>query len=66
MVRPTVVSFLDIILKKYTHVLLLAIKTREDWVHNPSANYVIAPEDTLVFMTMHKGRSELAGFLRDQ
>lgn len=38
-------------LKRYTHALLLAIKTREDWVYDPSENYVIAPESTLVFMT---------------
>jgi hypothetical protein len=33
---------------------------------DPSENYVIAPESTLVFMTTPEGRSELAGFLKDQ
>jgi hypothetical protein len=31
-----------------------------------SENYVIAPENTLVFMTTPEGRSELAGFHKDQ
>lgn len=53
-------------LKRYTRVLLLAIKTRKDWVYNPSAKYIIAPESTLVYMTTPEGRSELAGFLKDQ
>jgi voltage-gated potassium channel len=93
MVRPTVVSFLDIMLrdreknlrveelpvpgsftgkslsvlnlKRYTNALLLAVKTREDWVYNPSENYVIAPESTLVFMTTPEGREELAGLLKE-
>jgi voltage-gated potassium channel len=93
MVRPTVVSFLDTMLrdrekslrveelpvpgsfvgkalsalnlKRYTHVLLLSVKTGEDWVYNPSESYVIAPENTLVFMTTPEGREELAGLLKD-
>jgi voltage-gated potassium channel len=93
MVRPSVVSFLDIMLrdreknlrveefpvpdsfvgkpvsalnlKRYTHALLLAVKTGEDWVYNPSDNYIIAPENTLVFMTTPEGRGELAGFLKE-
>jgi len=31
-----------------------------------SENYVIAPENTLVFMTTPEGRGELARFLKDQ
>jgi voltage-gated potassium channel len=93
MVRPTVVSFLDTMLrdreknlriealpvprsfagkslsalnlKRYPHVLLLAVKTGEDWVYKPSENYVIAPESTLVFMTTPEGREELAGLLKE-
>jgi len=93
MVRPTVVSFLDTMLrdrernlrveelavpgsftgkslsalnlKRHTHALLLAVKTREDWVYNPSENYVIAPESTLVFMPTPEGREELAGLLKE-
>jgi voltage-gated potassium channel len=93
MVRPTVVSFLDTMLrdrernlrveelpvpgsftgkslsalnlKRHTHALLLAVKTREDWVYNPSENYVISPESTLIFMTTPEGREELAGLLKE-
>jgi voltage-gated potassium channel len=93
MVRPTVVSFLDTMLrdreknlrveelpvpgsftgkslsalnlKRHTNALLLAVKTKEDWVYNPSENYVIAPESTLVFMTTPEGREELAGLLKE-
>jgi uncharacterized protein with PhoU and TrkA domain len=52
-------------LKRHTNALLLAIKTGEDWVYNPSENYVIAPENTLVFMTTPEGREELAGLLKE-
>jgi voltage-gated potassium channel len=93
MVRPTVVSFLDTMLrdrernlrieelavpgsfegkslsalnlKRHPHVLLLAIKTGEDWVYNPAENYVFAPESTLVFMTTPEGREELAVLLKE-
>jgi hypothetical protein len=41
------------------------MSSEEDWVHNSSENYVIAPESTLFFMTTPEGRSELAGFLKD-
>jgi hypothetical protein len=53
-------------LKRYNHAPLLAIKTREDWVYDPSEGYVIAPEITSVFMTMSEERSELARFLKAQ
>ena len=87
MIRPTVVSFLDTMLrdkeknlrveevlvpgrftgktipalnlKRYPHMLLLAIKTEEDWIYNPSDNYVIKPENTLVLMTTPEERDEL-------
>jgi len=93
MVRPTVVSFLDIMLrdkeknmrveewpvpesfvgrpisalnlKRCSHTLLLAVKTKEGWVYNPSENYVIDQKNTLVFMTTPEGRDELAGFLKE-
>ena len=93
MVRPTVVSFLDTMLrdgernlrveelsvpgsfigkslsalnlKRHTNALLLAIKAGEEWVYNPSENYVIVPESTLVFMTTPEGRKELAGLLKE-
>jgi voltage-gated potassium channel len=93
MVRPTVVSFLDTMLrdtgmnlrveelpvpesfvgrpisalnlKRFSHVLLLAVKTMGDWVYSPSENYVIDHKNTLVFMTTPEGRDELAGFLKE-
>jgi hypothetical protein len=42
------------------------MSSEEDWVYSPSANYIIAPESTLVYMTMPEARSELAGFPKDQ
>ena len=93
MLRPTVVSFLDTMLrdtesnlrveelpvpesfvgrpistlnlKRCSHALLLAVKTTEDWVYNPSESYVIDQKNTLVFMTTPEGRDELAGFLKE-
>jgi voltage-gated potassium channel len=93
MVRPTVVSFLDMMLrdreknlrveelavpesfvgrpisalnlKRCSHALLLAVKTREDWVYNPQESYVIDQENTLVFMTTPEGIEELACFLNE-
>jgi voltage-gated potassium channel len=93
MVRPTVVSFLDTMLrdreknlrveelpvpesfvgrpisalnlKRLSHVLLLAVRTKGDWVYNPSESCVIDKENTLVFMTTPEGRDELAGFLKE-
>jgi voltage-gated potassium channel len=87
MIRPTVVSFLDMMLrdreknlrveevslpsrfvgkaistlnlKRYCRTLLLAVKTKEDWIYNPSDNYVTKPEDTLVVMTTPEERNEL-------
>jgi voltage-gated potassium channel len=52
-------------LKRHPHVMLLAVKTGEDWVYRPSENYVIAPESTLVFVTTPEEREELAGLLEE-
>jgi voltage-gated potassium channel len=93
MLRPTVVSFLDTMLrdkeknlrveelpvpesfvgqpisalnlKRCSHTLLLAIKTKGDWVYNPSESHIIDQENTLVFMTTPEGRDELAGFFKE-
>jgi voltage-gated potassium channel len=93
MVRPTVVSFLDIMLrdreknlrveelpvpesfvgrpisalnlKRFSHALLLAVKTGDDWVYNPPESYVINKKNTLVFMTTPEGRDELAALLKE-
>jgi voltage-gated potassium channel len=93
MVRPTVVSFLDIMLrdreknlrveelpvpesfvgrpisalnlKRFSHALLLAVKTGDDWVYNPPESYVINKKNTLVFMTTPEGRDEVAALLEE-
>ncbi len=92
MIRPTVVSFLDTMLrdkeknlrveevlvpgrftgkaipalnlKRYPHMLLLAIKTEEDWIYNPPESYVIKPANTLVLMTTPEERDKLEKALR--
>ncbi len=46
-------------LKKYPNLLLLAVKVQEDWVYNPLGDYVIQPENTLVFMTTPEERDKL-------
>jgi voltage-gated potassium channel len=91
MVRPTVVSFLDTMLRdrekglrieelrvpqsfvgksisaldlnRYPHVVLLAVRTGEDWVYRPSQNHVIAHDSTLVFVTTPEEREKLVGLL---
>ena len=92
MIRPTTVSFLDIMLrdremnlriedipipasfngktiaglglKKYRHVLLLAVKTKGGWTYNPPEDYVIGTENTLIIMTDTEGRENLEKSLR--
>ncbi|MCK4792978.1 MAG: potassium channel protein [Desulfobacteraceae bacterium] len=87
MIRPTVVSFLDTMLrekeqnlrveevsipdslagkpiaalnlKRFPHMLVLAVRTREDWTFNPSESYVIEPASNLVFMATPDVRCEL-------
>ena len=87
MIRPTVVSFLDIMLRdrdsnlrveevtvpdtfagktvseldlgKYRHLLLLAVRTGEDWIYNPPADYVTTPSCILVVMTTPEDRAAL-------
>lgn len=87
MIRPTVVSFLDRMLRdkdknlrieevavpdtysgkpisslnlgRHRHVLLLAVKTGEDWVYNPPENYTMQPGNTLIFMTTPGERIEV-------
>jgi len=39
--------------------LLLAVKAKGDWIYNPSDNYVIQPQDSLVIMTTPEERNEL-------
>ncbi len=87
MVRPTVVSFLNIMLrdkeknlrveevavpeffagnpisalklKNYKNILLLAVRTKDDWVFNPPDDYNVEKEDYLIFMTTPEERFEL-------
>jgi uncharacterized protein with PhoU and TrkA domain len=87
MIRPTVVSFLDIMLRdrdsnlrveevtvrntlagktvseldlgKYRHLLLLAVRTGEDWIYNPPADYALTPGCILVVMTTPEDRTAL-------
>ncbi len=87
MIRPTVVSFLDVMLrdrdknlrveeipvpenfaekklgetglKVLSHSLLLAIKTKGDWVYNPPDDDMVRAGDILVFMTTPEGRFEV-------
>jgi voltage-gated potassium channel len=93
MVRPTVVSFLDTMLRdtkerlrveevsvpdqfigktisslnlnRYHDILLLAIKTREDWIYNPPDNHVIQHGNTLVFMTTPRGMNEIESYFHN-
>lgn len=92
MVRPTVVSFLDIMLRdkeiglrveeisvpdEYTgksvqslglrdhpRILLLAIKTNEDWIYNPPNDYAMKQKDTVIFMATEEARIELEEIFR--
>lgn len=87
MIRPTVVSFLDTMLRdreknlrveevsvpgsligknlaslrldRFPGILLLALKTREEWTYNPSQDCVIRPESTLIFIGGPEDRCEL-------
>ncbi len=87
MIRPMVVSFLDIMLRdkkknlrieeipvsdahsgnplsllnlqKYPNTLLLAVRTDDDWIFNPSRNYILTPGNILVFMTTPEDREEI-------
>jgi voltage-gated potassium channel len=52
-------------LKRFSHALLLAVRTGENWIYNPSESCVIDRENTLVFMTTPEGRDELAEFLKE-
>ncbi len=89
MIRPTVVSFLDIMLRdreknlrieevsvpvafvgkpissldlrKYPSLLLLAIRTKDDFVYNPPDDYVIQRDNKLIFMGTPEERHKFEG-----
>ena len=45
--------------KKHPHILLLAVKTEEDWIYTPPDDYVMKPADSLVFLATPEERYEL-------
>jgi voltage-gated potassium channel len=87
MIRPTVVSFLDVMLRdtgknlrveevalpssltgktrdqlnlsRFPSVLLLAVKSGQDWVYNPPGTHIFKPQDTLVVMATPEARLSL-------
>jgi len=87
MVRPAVVSFLNIMmrdkeknlrveevevpeyfsgrpiselkLRRYPNILLLAVRTKDDWKFNPPEDYNVEKGDFLIFMTTPEERFEL-------
>ena len=91
MIRPTVVSFLDMMLretdknlrveeislpdafvgkaisaldlKRHPQTLILAVKTEDGWIYNPSRDYVIRIADTLVYISTPEGKDELERFI---
>jgi voltage-gated potassium channel len=93
MIRPTVVSFLDIMLRdkdrnlrveevsipaslagkqiaslrlrKFSNVLLLAVKTAEGWVYNPHETHAVNAGDALIIMTTPEDRLKLEKDLRE-
>ncbi len=50
-------------LKKFHHILLLAVKAKTDWVYAPSDDYIIEKGDTMIFMATQEERNELDEFL---
>lgn len=46
-------------LNKYQHLLLLAIKTKDDLIHNPPDDYIIKSGNILIFMCTPEERLEL-------
>lgn len=51
-------------LKEHPSTLLLAVKTGDAWIYNPSPDYVIDSGDTLIFMTTPEERSRLEHIFR--
>lgn len=49
----------DLGLKKYRHLLLLAVKKNEGWTYNPSRDYVMEKGDILIVMATPEERNEL-------
>lgn len=51
-------------LRGYRQILLLAVKTSGDWTYNPSDDYVLQADNTLIFMATNEGRVDLERILR--
>jgi voltage-gated potassium channel len=60
-VHPTMVGrpLSDLDLGRFRHLLLLAIKTADGWLHNPPRTHVMKEGEVLVFMTTPGERREL-------
>ena len=92
MIRPAVVSFLDVMLRqggehlrveetpvpesmaarslstlnlsKYGSLLLMAVRSGDEWVYNPPRDYVMKAGDTLVYMSSPEERRALDADLK--
>jgi uncharacterized protein with PhoU and TrkA domain len=51
-------------LNQYPNLLLLAVKTAEDWMYNPSHDFTLKPGNVLIFMTTSEERARLEDTLR--
>jgi uncharacterized protein with PhoU and TrkA domain len=49
----------DLNLKEFRHLLLLAVRNEDGWLHNPSREHVMARAEILVFMTTPTERQNL-------
>lgn len=49
----------DLNLREFRHLLLLAVRTVDGWLHNPSREHVMARGEILVFMTSPSERQDL-------
>lgn len=51
-------------LEDYPSTLLLAVKTEENWIYNPSSEYEMKLWDTLIFMTTPQDRNKMEAIFR--
>jgi voltage-gated potassium channel len=55
----------DFEFERFRNTLLLAARTKEDWLYNPPKNYIIKSEDRLIVMTTPEELQRLEGILSD-